>query len=69
MILNDIACEKALIEKELELSQPRSFDQIMVNSLKQKLSNQVTRCNMLHEALERQKGQFQTILEGELFAK
>ena len=64
MILDDIAREKALVEKELELSQPGSFDRIMLNSLMQKLSNQVTRCNMLHEALIRQKGQFQTILEG-----
>ena len=62
--LDDIARKKALVEKELELSQPGSFDWIMLNSLKQKLSNQVTRCNMLHEALARQKGQFQTILAG-----
>ena len=66
MILEDIAREKALVKKELEFSQPGSFDQIMVNSLKQKLNNQVTRCNMLHEALAQQKGQFQTILEGKL---
>ena len=64
IILDDIAREKDLVEKELKLSQPGSFDQIMLNSLKHKLSNQVTRCNMLHEALAQQKGQFQTILEG-----
>ena len=64
--LDDIAREKALVEKELELSQPGSFDQIMLSSLKQKLSNQVTRCNMLDKALALQKGQFQTILEGKL---
>ena len=64
MILDDIAREKALIEKEVELSQPGSFDQIIINSLKQKLNNQVTRCKMLHEALAQQKGQFQTILKG-----
>ena len=66
MILNDIAHEKALVEKELKLSHPGCFDQILLNSLKQKLNNQVTRCNMLHEALAQQKGQFETILEGEL---
>ena len=64
MILDDIAHEKALVEKELKLSHPGCFDQILLNSLKQKLNNQVTRCNMLHEALAQQKGQFQTILKG-----
>ena len=69
MILKDIAREKALVKTELELRQPGSFDQIMINSLKQKLSYQVTRCNMLHKALAQQKGQFQTILEGKLKSK
>ena len=65
MIIADIAREKALVERELEASQSGiNLDRFMLNSLKQKLSNQVTRCKMLHEALARQKGQFQNILEG-----
>ena len=65
MILADITREKALVEQELEPSQTGiSLDRFMLNALKQKLSNQVTRCKMLHEALAQQKGQFQNILEG-----
>ena len=66
MILDDITREKALVEQEIELSQTGSFDRMMLNSLKQKLSNQVTRCKMLHEALAQQKGQFVKILQGKL---
>ena len=64
MILDDIAREKSLVEREIETSQSENFDQILLNSLKQKLSNQVTRCKMLHEALAQQKTQFQNILQG-----
>ena len=63
MILDDIARKKSLVEQEIETSQTESFDQILLNSLKQNLNNQVTRCKMLHEALARQKTQFQNILQ------
>ena len=45
------------------LAHPGSIDHIMITSLKQKLSNQVSRCRMLHEALARQKAEFQTTLQ------
>ena len=63
MILADIAREKTLADQELSQS-GGSLDTIILNSLKQNLSNQVTRCKMLHEALAQQKGQFRKILEG-----
>jgi len=63
MILDDIARRKSLVEQEIETPQTESFDQILLNSLKQNLNNQVTRCKMLHEALARQKTQFQNILQ------
>jgi len=63
MILDDIAREKSLVEQEIKISQSDSFDQILLDSLNQKLSNQVTRCKMLHEALARQRTQFQNILD------
>ena len=63
MILDDIAREKSLVEREIETSQSENFDQILLNSLKQKLSNQVTRCKMLHEALAHQKTQFKNIFQ------
>ena len=63
MILDDIARKKSLVEQEIETSQTESFDQILLISLKQNLNNQVTRCKMLHEALARQKTQFQNILQ------
>ena len=63
MILDDIARRKSLVEQDIETSQTESFDQILLNSLKQNLNNQVTRCKMLHEALARQKTQFQNILQ------
>jgi len=64
MILANIAQEKALVEEELVHSMPGSdLDRIMFNSAKQQLSNQVIRCNMLHEALTQQKGQFKQILD------
>ena len=66
MILDDIARAKTMVEQDMETSQTGSFDQIRLNALKQKLSNQVTRCKMLHEALARQKAQFQNILQSKL---
>ena len=63
MILDDIARRKSLVEQEIETPQTESFDQILLNSLKQNLNNQVTRCKMLHEALARQRTQFQNILD------
>jgi len=64
MILADIAREKALVEAEIEQSQPGSdFERILFCSIKQQLSDQVTRCNTLHQALTQQKGQFHKILE------
>ena len=66
MILDDIAREKALVEQEIENSQLGRCDNLMLNSLKQKLNTQVTRSKMLQEALVRQKAQFQTILQSKL---
>ena len=64
MILDEISLQKHLDEQSIKLSKTGSFDQILLSSLKQKLNNQVVRCNTLHEALAQQKIIFQKTLEG-----